>query len=277
MENLPTRIALTFICLSLFTTLLFAEEEKKPSSPHKFTGSVGFLSDYISRGISQSFRQPSITGELKYVHRSGVYFKTDGFSVDGTGNFLNNTSFEWDFFLGFKHQLFKSDFNYDVGFLYYFYPGGKSKVPSNTRYDTVEYYIALDYKELELKLSLTLTDFFGNNSSNPPTNWDTGRRVSPNGHSYGSPYLEANYEWAFHRRWKANFHLGYQGVVNYPELGYVDWFITVSRSFKWFDVSLAYVQATSRDAFYKVPNNAYHPHRVNLGGPTAVLGVARSF
>lgn len=265
-----------FLILSLFisTQPLFAEEA---SSPHKFSGSVAFVSDYISRGISQTFRKPGVQGEMDYTHRSGLYFKCVGYNVDGTTNLLNNTSLELDFFLGYKHPLFQPSFTYDVGFLYYYYPGGKAPVPSNTTYDTLEYYLAFAYKGFELKLSQTVTDFFADTSSNPPMNWNKRRPVRPNGHSFGSPYLEANLEWPFYTKWRANFHLGYQGVVNYPQLSYIDWSASLTRTFDWFDISLSYVQTNARKAFYNVPDHAYHPKRIFLGGPTAVAGITHNF
>jgi uncharacterized protein (TIGR02001 family) len=125
---------------------------------------------------------------------------------------------EWDLFLGFKHKLFHSEADYDVGFLYYYYPGGSAPVPAETSYNFLEYYMGITYKGFEIKLSLTLTDYSGINSDNPPMNWNTGRTLPPNGHSFGSPYFEINYEWAFRKKWKATFHVAYQGVTNYHQV-----------------------------------------------------------
>jgi uncharacterized protein (TIGR02001 family) len=253
------------------------EDKEKKKSPHKLTGTVAFLSDYRSRGISQTFRRPAIQGELKYTHASGFYFKSWASNIDGTGQLFNNTSMEWDLSLGFKHSLFHTKAEYDVGFLYYYYPGGKAHVRSNTSYDTVEYYIAWSYKKFEIKLSLTITDYIAVNSSNPPINLDTGRTVPPNGHSFGSPYIEANYEYPFYPKWKALFHLGYQGVTNYPQLNFLDGLIGLTREFEWFEITLAYVQTNARKAFYNIPDNSFRPRRVNLGGPGVVLGINRTF
>lgn len=253
------------------------DKNEEPTSPHKFSGSVGFFSDYVSRGISQNFRKLSVQGEFKYTHRSGFYIRSVGYNVDGTSNFLNNTCLELDLYLGYKHELFQPSFTYDFGILYYYYPGGQAHVPANTSYDTVEYYLSFVYKGFELKLSQTVTDFFANNSSNPPMNWNKDRPVRPNGHSFGSPYLEANFEWPFYEKWKANFHLAYQGVINYPQLSYIDWFASLTRTFDWFDISLTYVQTNAEKAFYNVPNHAYHPKRVNLGGPAVFAGIVHNF
>ncbi len=252
--------------------------DQKSKSAHKLTATVAFLSDYRSRGISQTFRRPAVQGEIKYVHLpSGFYFKSWGSNVDGTGNLLNNTSMEWDLFLGISHPLFDSKANYDIGFLYYYYPGGRAKVPANTRYDTLEYYISANYKGLEVKLSLTLTDYFADTSSNPPQNWDKNRFSRPSGSSYGSAYLETNLDVDLCPKLKASFHLGYQKVTNYSRLNYLDWLVSLTREFEWFEVNITYVATNANKTFYKVPDNSFKPHRVNLGGAGITVGIDRTF
>ena len=253
------------------------EEGSKKKSPHKISGAVGFTSDYRSRGISQNFHQPSILGELNYDHSSGFYLKSWGYSVDGTGDFLNNTSLEWDFYIGRKHLFLNDKATYDIGFVYYSYPGGVALNRANPRYNSLEYFVSIEYQKLELKVSVMLTDFFGINSSNPPFNWNTKRILPPNGHSYGSPYLEINYQHSLYGKWNIGLHGGYQGVFNYPELAYFDWFLNINREFEWFQIFLSYVQTNAKKAFYKVPNHAYKPHRIDLGGAGAVFTVQKTF
>ncbi len=252
-------------------------EKTEKTSPHKLTGSVTFVSDYRSRGISQSMRRPAVQGELKYTHISGFYFKSWASNVDGTGHFLNNTSMEWDFYLGIERPLWKAPLKYDVGFEYYYYPGGQAPVPRQVSYDFIEYYFGVGYKGFNIRIFLTLDDYSGVNSNNPPTNWDTGRPIAPNGHSQFSPYVEANYEWSPYPKWKASLHIGYQGVTNYPQLNYTDWQVGLSYQFAWFDVSFYYVATNARRAFYDVPDNAFRPKRRHLGAPGWVLGITRSF
>ena len=64
--------------------------KKDNKSPHKLTGSLTFVSDYRSRGISQTILQPAVQGELKYSHNSGFYVRLWGSNVGGTPTFLNN-------------------------------------------------------------------------------------------------------------------------------------------------------------------------------------------
>lgn len=247
------------------------------SSPHKFTGSVSFLSDYRSRGISQTMRRPAIQGELKYTHASGFYFKSWASNVDGTTHYINNASMEWDFYMGIELPICQSALKYDFGFIYYYYPGGEALVPERVSYNTLEYYLGIIYKNFNIKFYQTLTDYYGVNSSNPPFNWSENRFVRPHGGSQGSPYIEANYEWLISLKWKAGFHVGYQAVINYPQLNYIDWQASLTYKFDWFDLSFFYIDTNAKHDFYDVPDNSYKRKTKDLGGATLVVSVTRSF
>lgn len=244
---------------------------------HKFTSTLTLVSDYRSRGISQTMRHPAVQGEFKYEHISGAYFKTWASNVDGTGNFINNCCMEWDFYLGYKRKLFCLPIKIDAGFEYYYYPGGRAHISKYVSYNTVEYYIQLSYKKFNITFHQTLTDFYGVCSKSPPINWNTHRTVKPNGHSYWSPYIEANWQIPFYEKFSLTLHAGYQGVINYPQLNYVDWLVSLTYKFKWFDLFATYVDTTAKHAFFDVPDHAYHPKRKQLGGPGVFVGIARAF
>jgi uncharacterized protein (TIGR02001 family) len=247
-----------------------------PKSPHMVTGVVTFLSDYRSRGISQTMHQPAVQGEIKYTHESGFYFKSWGSNVDGSSNYLHNTSLEWDLSLGIEHQIGNTPFRYDAGWLYYYYPAGES-IPKGVKYDTLEYYFAIIYKGFNIKLYQVVTDFFGDNSKNPPFNWRKKRFVRPNGHSYGSPYVEANLEWSPYPKLKTSLRVGYQTVTNYSMLNYLDWQVGLSCEFTWVTAALYYIATNANPDFYDVPDAAFHPHIRRLGAPTVVLAISRKF
>lgn len=252
-------------------------EPKKKPSPHTFTGSVTFISDYRSRGISQTMCRPAIQGEMKYVHESGFYFKSWASNVDGTTHFINNSSMEWDLYVGFEKPLLQTSVKYNAGFLYYYYPGGKALTRKEDPYDTIEYYIGASYKGLEIKISQTITDFFAVNSVSPPFNWEKNRFACPNGHSFGSSYIEANYQHSLYAKLKASLHVGYQTVTNYSELDYLDWQAAVTYEFEGFELSLFYIDTNAKHAYYDVPDNAFKPKIRKLGGATLVAGISRNF
>lgn len=266
------------------------KKEDKPKSPHTFTGTVSFVSDYRFRGISQTMRRPAVQGNLDYSHVNGFYLGTFGSNVDGTTNFYNNTSMEWDFYGGIKGKMCPcglSDLAYNVGIIYYYYPGGQTFRPDHVRYDTLEFYIELTYKWLSIKYSQSLSDYFGANSDNPPFNWDKRRFSRPNGNSVGSNYIEANalfelrkkvcYRWLQGGKLSLLLHVGHATVRHDEQESYTDWRATLTQEFPWLNVFVTYVGTNAKHAYFDVPDHAFHPKKHALGAQGFVVGVIRSF
>lgn len=146
-------------------------------SPHTLTGNVGFFSQYIFRGMTQTDRQPALQGGFDYSHASGLYLGTWASNISwlkenassaagGTaGTYKDGGSLEWDFYGGYKSNFGSSDFFYDVGALYYWYPGKVQTNPAlaggnalNVKANTLEGYGALGWKWLSAKYSYSLLD-----------------------------------------------------------------------------------------------------------------------
>ena len=136
-------------------------------SPHTYTGNVGFYSQYIFRGLTQTDTKPALQGGFDYGHESGCYLGTWGSNISWLrdfGYYSGGASLEWDFYGGYKGTIGKSDLSYDVGLLYYWYPG--TVAAPNIKADTLELYGALSWKWLTGKLSYSLDDkTFGVNNS----------------------------------------------------------------------------------------------------------------
>ena len=102
------------------------------ASEHEFSANVAYTSDYIYRGLSQTSEEPALQGGFDYKHGSGFYLGTWASSLnfgDGSG-----ASVEMDVYGGYAGS--RGDLGYDVGLLYYGYPG----VDSGLDYDFVEAY-----------------------------------------------------------------------------------------------------------------------------------------
>jgi uncharacterized protein (TIGR02001 family) len=131
----------------------------EPASPHTITGNVGIFSQYIFRGLTQTDTSPALQGGLDYAHSGGFYAGTWGSNISWIrdyGFYQGGASLELDIYGGYKGTIGKSDFGYDVGLLYYWYPG--EKVPGATKADTLEVYGALSWKWLSAKLSYVISD-----------------------------------------------------------------------------------------------------------------------
>ena len=150
-----------------------------PASPHTLTGNVGFFSQYIFRGLTQTDRKPAVQGGFDYAHSSGFYAGTWGSNISwlkenlstagaNIGTYGQGGSLEWDFYGGYKWG-FMPDWTLDIGTLYYWYPGkiqpflGAAAAPFDApKADTWEVYGALSWKWLSAKYSYGLMNkYFG--------------------------------------------------------------------------------------------------------------------
>lgn len=147
-----------------------------PTPEHTVTGNVGIFSQYIFRGLTQTNRDPALQGGFDYAHASGLYagtwasniswLKENSTTLAGGAPFVQGTyseggSLEWDFYGGYKGTV--GDFGYDVGTLYYFYPGkinpnvvAASAPNAVPKADTWEVYASASWKWLSAKYSYSI-------------------------------------------------------------------------------------------------------------------------
>ena len=109
----------------------FAEETKS----FTVNGSATLTSDYRFRGISQTDKGFALQGSMTVTHSSGVYASVWGSSIDDY--VANGGDQELDLIVGYKKTVGGTTF--DVGGLYYYYPGS-SAVSANYNSDFLELY-----------------------------------------------------------------------------------------------------------------------------------------
>jgi len=114
----------------------FAQEEEKFLT---VSGSVGLVSDYRFRGVSQTDKEMGVQGGITLSHASGFYAGTWGSNLAGWGTFGGSNT-ELDLFAGYKVALGEG-MALDAGLTWYMYPGGASET---------------DFAELYAKLSTTV-------------------------------------------------------------------------------------------------------------------------
>jgi uncharacterized protein (TIGR02001 family) len=112
--------------------------------------------------LTQTDRDPALQGGFDYSHASGFYAGTWASNIswlrDATpSSYTSGGSLEWDFYGGLKGTFGKSDFTYDVGLLYYYYPGSIAPAPA-IKADTLEIYGALGWKWITAKYSYSLNN-----------------------------------------------------------------------------------------------------------------------
>lgn len=158
----PTRLRSTLVALAAAAlasgAALAQTTAAAPAAPEPvwtFTGNVGLFSQYVFRGISQTNEKPAVQGGFDLGHKSGFYVGTWASNISWLSDVTPgvSASLEWDFYGGYKGSL-PLDFGYDLGALYYWYPG--SYPAGFTTPNTTELYAALSWKFLTFKYSYSV-------------------------------------------------------------------------------------------------------------------------
>jgi uncharacterized protein (TIGR02001 family) len=161
MRTLPKSLAVAGLFAAALQSPAVLAQAAAPATPeHTVTGNVGLYSEYLFRGLAQTAGKPALQGGFDYAHSSGFYLGTWASNASWLQDFAlyERSSLEWDFYGGYK-GTFAEDFSYDVGLLYYYYPG--KAYPGVVKADTFEGYVGVGWKFLSAKLSYSFDDYFG--------------------------------------------------------------------------------------------------------------------
>ncbi len=207
------------LALTIFTFNPYSAKAEESTSAFDFSANVGFVSQYSFRGITQSDEQPALQGGFDVGHESGLYAGVWGSNVDFNDG--DEASVEVDFYAGYSNEI--NNINYDVGVIYYAYPGADSSL----NYDFWETSIALGYDFDLFATSASLNyspEYFGNSGD--------------------AFYYATNVDIPLPKDLTLSGHLGYQDIDDEAAFGvedYLDWSIGLGYTFKGFDLSLSYV------------------------------------
>ncbi|WP_416897579.1 MAG: TorF family putative porin [Minwuia sp.] len=191
-------------------------DEEEMMIPGEFSANVAFLTDYRFRGITQTQNEPAIQGGFDWAHDSGIYLGTWASNVE-----FNDAHIEMDFYGGYANTV--GNFSYDLGVIYYWYPGARR----NQDFDFVEVALGMGYDFEVASVSL------GMNYS--PENF---------GASGDAFYTEAGVAVPLPYDFELGATIGYQIIDDEATFGvpdYLNWSVSLARSFYGFDFGLAYV------------------------------------
>ncbi len=150
-------LAAAAVTAALIAPNVVFADDPAPASPHSFTANVGLFSQYIFRGLTQTNEDPAVQGGFDYSYNfgpasfyAGTWLSNISWLHDSAQ--YSSSSLENDYYLGFRGNFGKSDFTYDAGFLYYYYPGSTIAV-TGEKGDTQELYGSVGWKWFTAKYS----------------------------------------------------------------------------------------------------------------------------
>lgn len=254
-------LATLLAAAAAITPSIGAAQDKKEEakSPHTLTGNLGFVSEYRYRGITQTHSKPAVQGGFDYAHASGAYLGAWGSNVNWLSDLGASNSLELDLYGGYKGAA--GDVSYDVGGLYYWYPG--TYAAGFTKPHTFEIYAAGTWKWLTLKYSHSLTNIFGFADSKNAGYLDlTGTLPMADGLNLVA-------------------HVGHQIIPSSSANGraksdcsYTDWRLGMTYDYAGFTFGAAYVDTNAKGGAGQCYRN---PYNKDLGRSTLVLSVLKSF
>lgn len=209
------KIIMLLACSSmLISNTAFAE------SPHEFSANVSLTTDYMYRGISQSNEQPAISGGFDYGHESGVYAGIWASSLDFSDG---DTAIEIDYYGGIGGE-FSNGISWDVGGLYYQYPGTNADAGGD--FDFFEAYGNLGYTFADVSLEPTVglgiaysPDFFG----------ETGDGI----------YVSGSLDLSLPHGFGLSFLIGNQDIDD-ADINYTHYVVGLNKSLNIFDFDVSY-------------------------------------
>ena len=264
-----------------------------------FTGNVGFASQYVFRGLSQTNGKSAVQGGLDYAHSSGLYVGTwlsniswvtgqnagtvsapvslaspGAAGAPYTPNGSNTARLEWDFYGGYK-KTFADDWNFDIGALRYYYPGRYENVGAYRNPDTTEVYGALGYKWMTLKYSKAISTYsFGANESKGASYLDLSANV---------PVGESGLTLAAHigrQNFPGNRNVGYWGTSggNNDFYDYTDYKAGLAKEYMGYTIGATFTYANSKHTSPDGQTTAYmNAFGKNIGRNRVALSLGKIF
>jgi len=302
---LAAAVAAAFVSPIAVTTANAQAAAAAPASPHTFSGNMTIGSDYRFRGVSQTFKGPTIQGGIDYSHSSGFYVGNWNSNVSNTLYAAGN-QIEMDFYGGWKGSW--GDFGLDVGALYYFYDsarwsgsnqGTAGAVNTSGKYNNGELYIGASWKWLSAKYSYAVTDYFGMTGSlarntqgkdcflagnvgcastaTARGGWLSAQNEDRGG-SKGTGYFQIDATYEFAPKWNVIGHIGKVSYKNYGELNYTDAKLGVTYDASGWILGGAIVGTNANKQWYSGQRTVGGANNTrDLGTTTLVLTVAKTF
>lgn len=203
--------------------------------PGEFSANVALTSEYYFRGVSQTDDAPAIQGGFDWSAEVGsgvgVYLGAWGSNVDfNEGGTVDGATVEIDFYGGLTGDIGNTGIGWDVGLIYYAYPGAADALD----YDFVEVQGALSY---DLGFASTAVSL-----NYSPDNF------GGSGEAY---YLKGGVDVPVGKYLTISAHVAKQWIEKNDVFGlpnYIEWGIGGTVNVMGFDVNLAWTDTDHSDS-----------------------------
>lgn len=143
-------------------------QAESDNSAFVYSSQLNLTSDYIWRGLSQTWGKPAVQATLSASHRSGAY--ASFFVSNVTDKFIPDAALETDFTVGYKASA--GPVELDTGGVLIVYPGSNyANTSASPHYEpsaptSVELFLGATWSGFNARLGYIPTKFFGWNTNN---------------------------------------------------------------------------------------------------------------
>jgi len=219
MQNKKRLGILTLSALSALALIPFSTQAIAQNMDAEISANVGLVSQYSFRGMTQSDENVALQGGFDVNHASGWHAGVWGSNVDFNDG--DEASVEVDLYGGYAGEA--SGISYDLGVIYYAYPGAGSSLD----YDFWEGFLTLGHDFESFSVSA---------SANYSPEYFAG--------SGDALYYALRADAPLAEGFTVSGHVGRQEIDNNTSFGapdYTDWSIGLGYMIEGFNLSLQYV------------------------------------
>lgn len=245
----------------------------------KFSGNFGFVTNYVSRGQTQTFDGPAAQGEFIFTQNGdgGFYLGVWGSNIDGT-TASNGAGLELDGYFGYLYN-YNPDIALSLELREAWYPKAYSSLPTRDRFDTLDLIPKVRYKIFTFLFDYSILGVSGVNQNFAQTYTPP---LKPNGNSKGSWYVELSTNFPIPNtddKLNLNLSWGYLYVKNYTSLNYnvfgAGLNYKLPESWAGLVVSASGTVTTANRKYYRRYNDAGNSR--NIAAPHLWLGLKKQF
>lgn len=185
------------VALAGMAGIAIGADAQADDASYTVTGNVALTSDYVFRGLTQTWNRPAIQGGADLSMKNGFAAGLWGSSV--SDKTYPGGSMELDLYASYGRAI-DDDWSWRAGIYSYLYPGAdldEAGLPSRS-FNTVEANFALTWKQWTLKWNRALTDYFG-----------VDREQGYRGDSKGTTYWQLEGAYPLGPRWTLTLRAGY--------------------------------------------------------------------
>lgn len=263
------------VALPMCRLALAQDVANAPEAPYAITGNLAVVSDYVFRGITQTWGHPAIQGGADLNMKNG--FVAGFWASSISERSYPGSAMELDLYANYGAN-FNDDWSWRVGLYGYVYPGGNldEAKPRLARrsFNTLEANAALTWKWLTLKYSRSLTDYFA---------IDTEQGYD--GDSKGTGYLQLDAAIPLPSEWSLALHAAHTDIpanlitsAGLLDPSYGDFGATLKYQFSahW-NVSVGATYVTNKSFYEHTPSFLDPTDTKNVGGSRGFMMLQGTF